>query len=325
MAMGWRLKAAVLNFLHKDRLEVELDAEIQAYVQAVADEMIAAGAEPADAHRRARAEAGCIEPLKQAVRDHSAGAGFELLVRDGWYGMRQLRRNPAFAWTVILTLALGIGASTTIFSVVRRPMRYEGADRLKIVWETRPDGSRSPVSPRTYLDWRNQNGVFESLAAARMESIAISGNPPILASGAGITRNLLATFRLQPVLGRFFSPDEFVPDSGAVVLSYELWKTRFAGDRNTLEKIVHLNGKPHRVIGVMPPDFEFMGHEDLWLPLALPPGTSDRQERDLLVVGRLRPGAGSAQAAEEMRVLAEQVARQSPGTNRQWSALPQDW
>jgi putative ABC transport system permease protein len=326
MVIGSRLKAAVLNLLRKDRVEAELDAEIHAYVQEVADELIATGVEPSEARRRACAEAGCVEPVKQAVRDHRAGTACELLWRDGLYGMRQLRRNPALTCTVIFTLALGIGANTTIFSVAWRPMRYEQANRLRMVWETRPDGSRSSVAARTYLDWRDQNDIFESLAAARTESIAISGTPPILAFGASVTPKFFDTFRVQPGLGRFFSQDEFAPGKGTVaVLSYELWKTRFAGDRAILDKSVALNGMPYRVIGVAPPDFEFMGHEDIWLPLALAPGESDRQKRNLLVVGRLKSGIVAAQAAEEMRGLAERVARQSPETNKQWSARMQDF
>jgi putative ABC transport system permease protein len=326
MVIGSRLKAAAFNLLHKDRIEAELDAEIHAYVQGVADELIAAGVEPGEARRRACAEAGCVEPVKQAVRDHRAGTAFELFWRDGLYGMRQLRRNPTLTITVILTLALAIGANTTIFSVVWRPMRYEQPNRLRMVWETRPDGSRSNVSAGTYYDWRDQNDVFESLAAARMESAVVSGNPPTLAYGASVTPKFFDIFRLQPELGRFFSQDEFTPGKGAVaVLSYELWKTRFAGDRAILDKTVALDGMPYRVIGVAPPDFEFMGHEDIWLPLALSPGNTDRQERNLLVVGRLKPGVEAAQAGEEMRVLAERVARQSPATNKQWSARVQDF
>ena len=321
-----RLKAAVFNLLRKEHVEAELDAEIHAYVQGVADELIAAGVEAGEAQRRACAEAGCIEQVKQSVRDHRAGAGFELFWRDVLYGMRQLGRNPTLTITVILTLALGIGANTTIFSVAWRPMRYEQAERLRMVWETRPDGSRSNVSAGTYHDWRDQNDVFESLTAARMESAVLSGNPPTLAYDASVTPKFFDTFRLQPELGRFFSQIEFTPGKGAVaVLSYEFWKTRFAGNRAILDKTVSLNGLPYRVIGVAPPDFEFMGHQDIWLPLALSPGNSDRQKRNLLVVGRLKSGVDSAQAGEEMRVLAERVARQSPATNKQWSVSVQDF
>lgn len=118
MVIGSRLKAAFRNLRHKDRAEAELDAEIRAYVDEQADEMIAAGVEPAEARRKALAEADCVEPVKQAVRDRRAGAGLELLWGDVSYCLRQLRRNPAFAWTAILTLSLGIGATTTIFSAV---------------------------------------------------------------------------------------------------------------------------------------------------------------------------------------------------------------
>ena len=125
---------------------------------------------PEEARRRVRLEFGGLDQVKETCRDVGAARFVETLIQDVRYGTRMLRINPGFTAAAIITLALGIGANTTIFSVAWRPMRYQGADRLLMVWETRPDGSRSPVSAPTYLDWRDQNRSFEQLAAARSAS-----------------------------------------------------------------------------------------------------------------------------------------------------------
>ena len=248
------------------------------------------------------------------------------LLNDVRYGLRMLAKNPSFTAAAIITLALGIGANTAIFSVAWRPMRYQGADRLLMIWETRPDGSRSPVSAPTYLDWRDQDKSFEQLAAARSASVALSGNPPVQVSGARVTSNFFDTFRLRPERGRFFSAEEFGPDGNRVtVLSHEVWQTQFAGAADIVGKTVRLNGESYSVIGIAPADFEFWGRMDVWMPLVLPNAAPDRQTRDLLVVGRMRPGITASQAGEEMRTLAARVALESPETNKQWSALTQDF
>jgi putative ABC transport system permease protein len=248
------------------------------------------------------------------------------LLQDLRYGIRMLSKNPGFTAAAIVTLALGIGANTTIFSVAWRPMRYQDANRLLMVWETRPDGSRSPVSAPTYLDWRDQNRSFEQLAAARSASFALSGNPPLLVSGARISSNFFDTFRLQPERGRFFSAEEFRPEGNKVtILSHEVWQTQFAGAADIVGRTVRLNGETYTVVGIAPADFEFWGRMDVWTPLVLSSAAPDRQTRDLLVVGRMKPGITTAQAGEEMRTLAARVALESPGTNKQWSALTQEF
>ncbi|MGA2072048.1 MAG: ABC transporter permease [Terriglobia bacterium] len=248
------------------------------------------------------------------------------LFNDLRYGIRMLGKNPGFTAAAIITLALGIGANTTIFSVAWRPMRYQDASRLLMVWETRPDGSRSPVSAPTYLDWRDQNRSFEQLAAARSASFALSGNPPILVSGARVTSNFFDTFGLQPERGRFFSAEEFRPEGNKVtILSHEMWQTQFAGAADVVGRTVRLNGETYTVVGIAPAGFEFWGRMEVWLPLALSSAAPDRQTRDLLVVGRMKPGITTAQAGEEMRTLAARVAQESPETNKQWSALAQDF
>ncbi len=248
------------------------------------------------------------------------------LSQDLRYGLRMLVKNPGFTTVAVLTLALGIGANTTIFSVAWRPMRYREANRLLMVWETRPDGSRSAVSAPTFSDWRDQSTSFEQLAAARNASVAFSGNPPILVSGASVTPAFFDTFRLRPELGRFFSAAEFHPGGNRVtVLSHEVWQTHFGGEAGIVGKTIRLNGEAYVVVGVAPADFEFWGRTDVWMPLALPSGGLNRQARDLLVVGRMKPGVTAVQVQEEMRTLAARVAQEWPETNKRWSAFAQNF
>ena len=129
----------------------------------------------------------------------------------------------------------------------------------------------APFPLATYLDWRDQNTTFEQLAAARSESVALSGNPPILVSGASISSNFFDTFRLQPELGRFFLAAEFRPGGDKVaILSHEIWQTHFGGDAGIVGKTIRLNGETYVVVGVAPADFEFFDRMDVWMPLALP-------------------------------------------------------
>jgi putative ABC transport system permease protein len=249
-----------------------------------------------------------------------------ILAQELRYGVRMLVKSPGLTAAAVLTLALGIGANTIIFSVAWRPMRYRGSDRLLMVWETSPEGSRSAVSAPTYLDWRDQNTSFEQLAAARSTSVALSGNPPILVSGASITPNFFDTFQLQPELGRFFGASEFRTGGDRVtILSHEIWQTHFGGEASIVGKTIRLNGETYVVVGVAPADFEFFGRMDVWMPLDLPRGDLNRQTRDLLVVGRMKRGVTAAKARDEMRTLADRVAQESPETNKRWGALAQNF
>src|ERR1700722_12372702 len=168
MGFGSRLQSIVLNLIHKERVETDLDAEIRAYVEATTDEKIAAGMAPSEAHRRALAEIGGIEPVKQAVRDYRSGTAIELIWQDVRYGLRQLRRNPAFAWTAVITLALGIGATTAIFSAVYalllRPLPYQGADRLMFIYQLTKYGDMAALANQDFFAAQSALRSFESVA-----------------------------------------------------------------------------------------------------------------------------------------------------------------
>jgi putative ABC transport system permease protein len=326
--MRWiyKIPLRIRSLFRKSRAEQDLSDELRFHLEKLTEEYVAKGIAPQEARYAALRELGGMEQIKEECRDMWGLNSIENFLQDLRYGLRLLAKNPGFTAAAVITLALGIGANTTIFSVVWRPMRYRDADRLLMVWERRPDGSRSPVSAPTYLDWRDQNRCFEQLAAARSATVALSGNPPILVSGAGITPNFFDTFRLRPEIGRFFLAAEFRPGGDRVtILSHEIWQTRFGGEAGMVGKAIRLNGETYVVVGVAPADFEFWGRVDAWMPLALTGGELDRQIRDLLVVGRTKPDVTAAGAREEMRTRAARVAQESPQTNKQWSALTQDF
>jgi predicted permease len=323
----WSWLRTVIEFIfRRSRVEREMDEEFRSHLELRADELQRQGISRTEAERHARIEFGGYENYKEECRETLGTRLLQELAADLRYGLRQVRRNPGFTVVAVLTLALGIGANTVIFSVVWRPLRYRDASQLLVVWETRPEGARSLVSAPTYLDWRTQNTVFEQLAAARRMNVALSGNPPLLVPGASITANFFSTFRLRPESGRFFIPSDFLSHSECVtVLSHELWQSHFAGDRSIAGRAIHLDGKPCTIVGVAPPDFEFFGRVDFWIPLALSGEAPNRESRDLLVVGRERPGVTPARARAQMKELAERIAAASPQTNRHWSTLTQDF
>src|SRR5208282_3802557 len=322
MKLFRRLRA----LFRKDELDQQLSEEMAFHLEKQIEQNIAARMSGEEARYAALRKFGGVEQVKEECRDAWGVRFIDTLLHDVRFGLRMLAKNPGFTAVAIITLAVGIGANTTIFSVAWRPMRYRDADRLLMVWETRPDGSRSPVSTPTYLDWRDQNTAFEQLAAARSASVALSGNPPVLVSGASMSSNFFDTFRLQPELGRFFLPSEFRPGGDKVaILSHEIWQTHFGGDAGIVGKTIRVNGETYAVVGVAPADFEFFDRMDVWTPLALPSVGLDRRARDLLVVGLMKPGVTAAKAQDEMRTLAARVAQESPETNKRWSALAQSF
>jgi predicted permease len=316
----------LLSSVRSERDERDLEDELASHLEMHIEDKLRAGMTPQEARRQALSELGGLEQTKEIYRDRRGLPFLESFLQDLGYGLRQLKRNPGFTAVAVLTLGLGIGANTTIFSVAWRPMRYQDADRLLMVWESSPEGGRSPVSGPTYLDWRDQNKCFQQLAAARISTAALSGTPPTLVSAASVTANFFETFRLRPALGRFLLAADFRADAARVaVLGHDLWQTHFGGDAAILGKWIRLNGEPTLVVGVAPADFEFWGRTDVWTPLVLHRAGADRQTRNLMVVGRMKPGVTAVQVQEEMRTLAARIAQQSLETSKRWSAQTQDF
>lgn len=244
------------------------------------------------------------------------------LLQDVRYALRQLRKNPGFAAIAVLTLALGIGANTAIFSVVNavllRPLPYKNDDRLVVILH---DG-RNPVAPGNFADWQKQNDVFTSMGAAEVwgPNFTATDNPEKL-SGIRITSEILPLLGVEPLLGRVFLPEEEQPGKEQeVVLSYGLWQSHFGGDRNVLGRSIALNGTNYTVVGVMARNFQFAPFwatkATIWAPLVLADRLSSRTGNSLRVFARLKPGIKLKQAQAEMANITARLDKEFPGTNR---------
>ena len=259
------------------------------------------------------------------------------VLHDVRYAGRLLLRSPGFTIVAALTLALGIGANTAIFSVVHgvllKPLPYPDPDRLiRVFEEAPPDVPEFPVSPGNFLDYRAQTRAFEALAAYERNDLQLGGDRPEQLRGMRVTSGFFRLLGYQPLLGREFTTDDERPDGGAVaILSHALWTRRFGADRGIVGKTVLLSGRSFEVVGVLPPGMQHVGGSyrsyphgqtvDVWWPQSLPstPQRRDRGQHYLSVVGRARPGVTVMQAQDDIRQISARLAKQFPETNAEWS------
>jgi putative ABC transport system permease protein len=234
-----------------------------------------------------------------------------------------LLKRPSFTLVAIITLALGIGANTTIFSFVNgillRSLPYPQPERLVMLDETalKRGITSMGVSYPNFLDWREQNRVFEDIAAYDTSSLALTGSgEPEQLQGANIGHGLFEILRVAPLMGRTFTEEEDRPNNDTVViLSHGLWQRRFGGDPEIIGQSIMLNARPRTVIAVMPPDFRFPEVSEFWVPLALDTKTYTRNDHGLEAVARLKDGVSIEQARAEMNDIAEHIEQQNPVTN----------
>lgn len=253
-------------------------------------------------------------------------------LQDIRYGLRMLIKRPSFTIIVVLTMALGIGANTTIFSavdaVLLNPLPYQEPDRLVAVWETNKQLSpemwdRNEVAMGNFRDWRSQNQVFEQLGSLFYADVNLTGpGEPERLKSSVVTTNFFQLLGIQPMIGRSFLPEEEKLGSPRVViLSNGLWERLFGSDPNITNKSLTLNGNPVAVIGVMPPGFDLQfptnTRVDMWLPLRIDPANVDRNNHYLYALARLKPGVSRDQAQSEMNLIASQLQQQYPETNAQ--------
>jgi putative ABC transport system permease protein len=257
--------------------------------------------------------------------EYGGGVAMDSLVKDVSHALRALARYPAFAAAAVLTLALGIGANTAIFSVVHgillRPLPYPGADRIVMVWnENLREGiERDVTSFPNFADWRASGDVFDALASYSHSGTATltDGDEPEQVGAASVTADFLSVFGSAPALGRGFAEDEMQPGSADVVLlSAALWERRFGGDPAIIGRAISLNGRMRTVVGVMPASFDYPAGTDLWVPLApTGPIAEARGALWLSVVGRVRAGVSLEQAQQRMSAVAAQLEQEYPGPN----------
>ena len=249
------------------------------------------------------------------------------LLQDLRYALRTLIRSPGYAAVALITLALGIGANTAIFSVVNavilRPLPFPEPDRLVRVYSVN-QGDLWTASPPDLVDWRQESEAIAEMGAYYFSGVALGGDEGAeLLSAAMVTPGLLPVLGIQPALGRGFDTEDGVPGQDQVaILSYDLWKRRFGGERDINGRSIGLDGEQYTVVGVMPEGFEYPSDRDLWLPLAFDEEdlTTQRGAHYLAVIGRLAPGATLEGAATEMEAIARRLEQEYPESNTAWGA-----
>ena len=326
MGLEFRIRSGLRNLLNKPRAEAELDDELRAYVEMVTDEKVAAGLSPAEARRSTLAEFGGVEQVKQAVREERAGAGLELLGQDFSYGLRQLRKSPAFSLAAVLTLALGIGTTAAMFSVVDavvlRPLPYSNVDRIVDVKTHSASTFWQVCSWPGYLEMRRENATFQDLAGYAPYwgmTLRVGDQAQYVRVTQG-TDNFFHVFGVNPMLGRTFLPGEDTSEqNNIVVLSYEIWRRAFNGNRNVVGTAVHLDGESYQVIGVMPPGFRFpLGEPNVvYIPMHVRPNwLAGWRDHWLLTVGLVKPGVNLQTAEADMSRVMANIGNQKPDSDR---------
>ncbi len=245
-----------------------------------------------------------------------------VVLRDIQFAVRSLSRTPAFTLAAALALALGIGATTAILSVVNgvllRPLPYTDSDRLMVIL----NGNDNPVSAANFLDWRGQTRSFTDLAAAEYWTPNLTGSDdPEQINALHLTAGMLPMLGVRPLLGRVFTASEDVVGAAHVaVMGYGLWQRQFAGDSSIVGRTISLSGAPYTIVGVMPASFQFAPfwatHAELWAPLAIDKSSAKRSGNSLRVFGRLRPGVTEQQARADLAAVTSRLEQQFPGTNR---------
>ena len=317
----------------REKVIYDIDREMRLHVELQTDANIAAGMSPDEARQEALRTFGNVNKIRDTAYDVRGGGLLETLSQDIRYGARVLSKHRTFTTIAVLTLGLGIGANTAIFSVVNelllRPLPYRDASRIVTVWEVSPEGRhQNSASPSNFRSWLEQNTSFQSLAAFTDQRINVTGDfEPEEVSVQLVTPPFFQTLGVEPILGRTFIPGDDEPEKRSVtILSYGLWQRRFGGQPDIIGKQIKLNGLPISVIGVMPANFQFYIQQrsgtgrpaELWS--VLPLKDLGNYGRFLGGVARLKPGVSPEQASAEMKTIASRRSTDDPAHNLNWGA-----
>jgi putative ABC transport system permease protein len=325
-ALG-RLWDRMRSLLGRQGPDVDFDAELASHLNLQMERLIQQGLTPEEARCAARREFGNVTLLREERRQMQAVSVFDAIRRDFRYTGRTLRRNPAFAAAIVLTLALGIGANTAIFSVydavLLKPLPYTDPDRIVTIQEQPKGREPGSVAPANFVDWRTQSQSFSEMAAMEFPNLVLTGKgEPVRLTGAAVTSSFFRLLGARMTMGRNFLAEEDAPGKDRVaVLSYALWQDRFGRTPDILHRTIILNDLSYTVIGVLAPDFELVtSHSteqpDAWIPLALNMEKLQRGTHPLRVFGKIRPGISFEQAQADLNVIAINLARQYPADNK---------
>jgi putative ABC transport system permease protein len=297
----------------KEKLDREMAEEMRFHLAQRAADYVDDGVSPDEARYAAQRKFGGVEQIKERVREQRGWPGLENIARDVRHAVRALRKSPGFTATAVLTLAVGIGATTALFSVINsvllRPLPFPNADRLTVIWETNaPQGVKreGPAGPNFY-DWREQSRLFQDLAAVELGSGTVTGlGDPQQVPAMRVTTNLFSVLNVRPALGRLFAPEDGRGGRQArVIVTHDFWQRALGRDPHIVGKTVMVDLIAYQVIGVLDRDFWLPVQSDLFVPW---PDDELRFERgrlanDLGVFGRLKPGVTAAQAEAELNAI----------------------
>ncbi|HEX8180907.1 MAG TPA: ABC transporter permease [Pyrinomonadaceae bacterium] len=319
LSLLWR------NWFHKAGLEQELDEELRAYTELLTEEKVKAGISAAAARRAALLEVGGMEQVKEQVREVRVGAMLETILKDIRYSIRLLAKHPGFAVVAVLTIALGVGANTAIFSVVNavllRPLPFKDPERLVRLSEQSQQGPGMSIAYPNFKDWRSENTVFAGLAASRFDNFNLTGlDEPERLQGRNVSWNFFDVLGVQPALGRSFRPEEDSAGGERVcVISYGLWQRRFGADPQLVGRQVTLNSESYTVIGVLPQGYRYGTPTDVFTPIGLRETDELFSLRDnhpgIYAIARLKPEISLTQAEAEMKGIAARLAQAYPKEN----------
>lgn len=315
----------VRALFRKNQLDSEMNDEMRLHLELQTERNRAAGMSAEDARFAAQRQFGNVASVQEQAREQRGFIWLEQMGQDLRFGARQLRRNPGFAVTAIATLALGIGATTAIFSVVNgvllKPLPYAEPAQLVQVFETWGPGGHNPVSPGAMLDWREQGTLFEGFAAYTNVALNLTGTgEPERVNGVRMTANALQLLRARPVVGRLLAADE--DQAGApkvVVLAHSLWQRRFGGDPAIIGQSVQFNGESHTVVGILPPGFLAQSSQEFVIPFVFPKQWREQRAGHFLqVIGRLKPGVSLEQARAELAAIRQRTDALYPAWKKSW-------
>jgi putative ABC transport system permease protein len=317
------------SLFRKSALDSQLDSELRFHIDKLTSDNIAAGMAPEEARRQAVLEFGGREQIKEELRDVYRVRVIESALANLKAAFRFIRKSPTFSATVILTLAIGIGANSAVFSaidaILLRPLPFPDADQLMRVDQYNPK-TRSPlhlVAPVRLEDWNNLNSTFQALTGYYSEDVSEStGALPERITRAWVSPRFFQVWAVIPALGREFTPEEETLNGpAAALISDRFWRRRFNADPTIIGKNLRFDGHLTPIVGVMPPSFLFPNREaDLWCPI--PAGLSygpPRENNWFTVIGRLKPGVTVAQARANLATVQAQLGRQYPKTDAELS------
>jgi len=321
-----------LRFLFKrGRSETDLEREIRFHIEVETRKHVDEGMPETEARRQALADFGSIPSCQEGAREAWGLRIWSDLRRDFQYAFRTIHRKPGFALVAILTMAIGVGATTAVFAVfdraILRPLPFGDPEGLVYIGETRTAGEfgEMAASYPNFEDWKQSNHSFEDIAGFNGTNFTVTGlGVPFRISAVRVTSNFLSVLRVRPQLGRDFLKEEEPPDnSGVVIVTDEFWHRLLGARPDVLGQTLRLGGVPHTIVGVLPANFRFPfgGASDMIIPLgSTPDQRTRRQSHWLLTIGRLKDGATATEADTEMKAIAARLAAEHADTNAGTSA-----